>query len=88
MLNSFINLDFQDSYNATMSEHTVVNSLEIGGSEKYLVVIIFDQMQEFGPSVASEVLKNKKRLETCDLLCMVYDSDDPNSFSYVASLIV
>ena len=43
-------------------------------------------MQEFGPSIDSEILQNKKRLETCDLICMVYDSADPNSFAYVASL--
>ena len=39
MLNSFINLDFDQAYVPTTSYHSVVNSLEIGGSEKYLVVL-------------------------------------------------
>ena len=43
-------------------------------------------MQEFGPTIDNEILQNKKRLEHCDLICMVYDSADPNSFSYVANL--
>jgi hypothetical protein len=81
-----------------------VNSLEIGGVEKYLVVcwIAFHtfgerginskydalQMQEFGPNYDAEVLQNKKRLEACDVLVFVYDSGDVNSFAYVANLLV
>jgi Ras family protein T1 len=59
-----------------------VNSIEINGSEKYLV------MQEFGPNLDSEVLQNKKKMELCDLVCMVYDSADANSFAYIANLRV
>jgi Ras family protein T1 len=43
-------------------------------------------MQEFGPNLDSEVLQNKKRMDACDLICMVYDSADANSFAYVATL--
>jgi Ras family protein T1 len=45
-------------------------------------------MQEFGPAFDAEVLQNKKKLEACDLICMVYDSTDTNSFAYVANLRV
>lgn len=45
-------------------------------------------MQEFGPAFDSEVLQNKKKLDACDLICMVYDSADTNSFAYVAGLRV
>jgi Ras family protein T1 len=44
-------------------------------------------MQEYGPNLDAEVLQNKKRIDACDLICMVYDSADANSFSYVASLV-
>ncbi|KAJ3339655.1 ERMES complex Ca(2+)-binding regulatory GTPase gem1 [Kappamyces sp. JEL0680] len=46
------------------------------------------KMQEFGPAFDSEVLQNKKKLDACDLICMVYDSADTNSFAYVAGLRV
>ncbi len=45
-------------------------------------------MQEFGPAFDAEVLQNKKKLDACDLICMVYDSADTNSFAYVAGLRV
>ena len=38
MLNSFINKDFESTYSPTTATHSVVNSVEINGSEKYLVV--------------------------------------------------
>ncbi|KAJ3408620.1 ERMES complex Ca(2+)-binding regulatory GTPase gem1 [Chytridiales sp. JEL 0842] len=68
------------NYSLNTKSYSVVNSLEIGGVEKYLV------MQEFGPNYDSEVLQNKKRLEACDVLVFVYDSGDVNSFAYVANL--
>lgn len=45
-------------------------------------------MQEFGPNVDAEILQNKKRMDQCDVVCLVYDSADVNSFAYVASLVV
>jgi mitochondrial Rho GTPase 1 len=45
-------------------------------------------MQEYGPNFDAEVLQNKKRLDQCDLICMIYDSADANSFAYVANLRV
>lgn len=59
----------------------MVNSVEIGGVEKYLV------MQEFPPKLDAEVLL-KQKTDACDVLCLVYDSSDVNSFAYVAGLRV
>ncbi|KAJ3277074.1 ERMES complex Ca(2+)-binding regulatory GTPase gem1 [Terramyces sp. JEL0728] len=44
------------------------------------------KMQEFGPNLEAEILQNKKKLDACDLICMVYDSGDANSFAYLASI--
>lgn len=46
------------------------------------------QLQEFGSTYESEVLRNKKKLELADVLVFVYDSSDTNSFSYVSNLRV
>ncbi|KAJ3071155.1 ERMES complex Ca(2+)-binding regulatory GTPase gem1 [Podochytrium sp. JEL0797] len=80
LLQSFINRPFHESYSSTSKPYNVVNSLEIGGAEKYLV------MQEFGANYETEILQNKKKLESCDVICFVYDSGDVNSFAYVANL--
>ena len=45
-------------------------------------------MEEYGPQYDIEVLSNKKKLESCDVLCFIYDSNDPHSFAYVANLRV
>ncbi|GAA5970266.1 hypothetical protein JCM8115_003137 [Rhodotorula mucilaginosa] len=61
-------------------DKSVVNCVEEGGGERYLV------LQEFGSTYESEVLRNKKKLELADVLIFVYDSSDTNSFSYVSNL--
>lgn len=83
LLRAFVDKPYSDVYSpTTKSGYAVVNSVEIGGAEKYLV------MQEFGPHFDSEILSRPKKLEACDLVCLVYDSGDVNSFSYVADLRV
>lgn len=76
----FIENSFTDK--PTTEPFHVVNSVEMNGSEKYLV------MQEVEPNQVSEILSNKKRLDQCDLLCFVYDTSDACSFEYVAALRV
>ena len=44
-------------------------------------------MQEFGTNVDAEVLQNRKRMDQCDVVCLVYDSSDVNSFAYIAGLV-
>ncbi|KAJ3315081.1 ERMES complex Ca(2+)-binding regulatory GTPase gem1, partial [Blyttiomyces sp. JEL0837] len=81
LLKAFINRPFSDSGGGvTAKPYSVVNSVEIGGAEKYMV------LQEFGPTYDVEILQNRKRLEACDVICFVYDSGDVNSFAYVANL--
>ncbi|KAI8616444.1 P-loop containing nucleoside triphosphate hydrolase protein [Chytriomyces sp. MP71] len=80
LLKGFINRPFSDAYSGTDKPYNVVNSIEIGGSEKYLV------MQEFGANYETELLKNKKKLDSCDVIVFVYDSGDVNSFAHVANM--
>jgi len=44
-------------------------------------------LQEFGESKAEEILDDKKKLASADVICFVYDSSDNKSFSYVAQLL-
>lgn len=83
---------------------TVVNSVETGGGEKYLVVSAAfcgvageegltpnwrgNQLQEFGSNYESEMLRHPKKLALADVLIFVYDSSDTNSFSYISNLRV
>ncbi|KAG9306215.1 hypothetical protein G9A89_016119 [Geosiphon pyriformis] len=80
LLKAFLNQPFTEGYSPTTKKVSVVNSVEIKGVEKYLV------LQEFGSKYEEEILQNKRRMEACDLLCFVYDSSDVNSFSYVVEL--
>lgn len=43
-------------------------------------------MQELGEQ-ETPILENKGKLDECDVLCLCYDSSDPESFSYIVSLI-
>jgi Ras family protein T1 len=77
-----------------------VNSIEIRGTEKYLVVnaIIMTflrqstyqsmQVQEVAPGEAKTILDDKSKLNKADVLCFVYDISDANSFSYIVNLRV
>lgn len=69
-------------FEPTMKVKTVVNSVESGGGEKYLV------LQEFGATYEGEVLRQGKKLALADVLVFVYDSSDTNSFSYISNLRV
>ncbi|ORX72947.1 mitochondrial Rho GTPase [Linderina pennispora] len=79
LIDAFAKKPHSEDYVPTTRSMTTVNSVDVKGSEKYLV------MQEFGPYDTS-VLQSRKQLEICDLLVMVYDSSDPNSFSYLTNL--
>ncbi|KAI9244890.1 EF hand associated-domain-containing protein [Sporodiniella umbellata] len=80
LLKAFVHKPFSENYTPTTEPFQVVNSVEMNGSEKYLV------MQEVEHNRVSEILPNQKKLEQCDLLCLVYDTSDANSFGYLASL--
>ncbi|KAL3897832.1 MAG: hypothetical protein SGCHY_003152 [Lobulomycetales sp.] len=86
LLRAFVDKSFLQSPGSSSPEKRVdlqsgvVNSVEIHGGEKYLV------MQEFGQMADVEVLESKGAVERADLVCLVYDSADANSFSYVADI--
>jgi Ras family protein T1 len=82
LLRALVDKSFDEIYSPTVGKSVVVNSVEIHGGERYLV------MQEYGPLVDGEVLDAKGGLEGADLVCLVYDCGDVNSFSYVAELWV
>ncbi|KAG5457661.1 MAG: P-loop containing nucleoside triphosphate hydrolase protein [Olpidium bornovanus] len=81
-LRSFVRKKFSDAYAPTVRPYSVVNTVEIQGCEKHLV------LREFGSRFEAEVLASRRKLEQCDLLCFVYDSSDVNSFAYVTNLRV
>ncbi|KAF9978524.1 ERMES complex Ca(2+)-binding regulatory GTPase gem1 [Actinomortierella ambigua] len=80
LLRGFLDKPFSDQYEPTLRPFGVVNSVEIKGSERYLV------LEEYGTQYEAEVLGNKKKLDKCDLLVFVFDSSDVNSFSYLVNL--
>lgn len=80
ILRSFVDLPFEEHYAPTTAGYSVVNSVEINGCEKYLV------LQECGPSLDAEILQNRRRMDQVDIILMVYDSTDTNSFAYLAGL--
>lgn len=80
VLESFLGRSFTDVYSPTLKPQIAVNSLELKGGEQYYLIL-----QEFGQQEMS-VLENKDKLKECDVLCLTYDSSDPESFSYLVEL--
>ncbi|CAL1712907.1 unnamed protein product [Somion occarium] len=80
LLHAFVGRKFSDTYEPTKKMNSVVNSVDIDGSEKYLV------LQEFGSKYEAETLKSSKKTDLADVIVYVYDSSDTNSFSYISNL--
>ncbi|KAI0304488.1 P-loop containing nucleoside triphosphate hydrolase protein [Multifurca ochricompacta] len=80
LLRSFAGKQFDDTYEPTEKVLSVVNSVDIHGSEKYLV------LQEFGSKYEPEALRNSKKADLADVIVYVHDSSDTNSFSYISNL--
>lgn len=80
LLRAFVGRKFTDVYESTKKMNSVVNSVDIDGSEKYLV------LQEFGSRYEAETLKNPKKTDIADVIVYVHDSSDTNSFSYISNL--
>lgn len=81
-LKGLVEKPFTQSYNPNAAPLKVVNSVESRGAEKYLV------LEEVDVADAQTILDNKDLLERIDVLCFLYDSSDPNSFSYLMQLRV
>ncbi|CAL9737950.1 mitochondrial Rho GTPase 1 [Monosporozyma servazzii] len=80
LLEMFLGRQFTDSYEPTTKPQIAVNSLELKGGKQYYLIL-----QEFGESDV-DVLSNNEKLKTCDVICLTYDSSDPDSFSYILEL--
>jgi len=78
ILRKHIGGGFREKLPTTTNSYSVVNTVEINGTENYLV------MQEFGEGKADQVLD--KKMPSADVICFVYDSSDMKSFAYVATL--
>lgn len=79
LLDTFLQRPYNENYIPTMKLRTVVNSVEVkGGKQHYLI------MEELGSQLESEILnKNANKLKNCDVVCLVYDSSNPESFQYL-----
>lgn len=98
LLRNFAGKPYLGAYNTTKKPVTVVNSVDIDGSEKYLVVsfrdkpeslfLTFSKLQEFGSSLEPETLRSSKKTDLADVIVYVHDSSDTNSFSYISNLRV
>jgi len=80
LLRAFAGKPFSEKYEPTKKMNSVVNSVDIDGSEKYLV------LQEFGSKYEAETLRNPKKTDLADVVVYVHDSSDTNSFSYISNL--
>ncbi|KAH9924267.1 mitochondrial Rho 1 [Epithele typhae] len=80
LLRAFAGKPFSPVYEPTKKMNSVVNSVDIDGSEKYLV------LQEFGSKYEAETLRNPKKSDLADVIVYVHDSSDTNSFSYISNL--
>ncbi|SCU78941.1 LADA_0A08702g1_1 [Lachancea dasiensis] len=81
LLESFVGMSFSESYTPTIRPRIGVNSLELKGSKQYYLIL-----QEFGEQEPA-ILENVEKMKECDVLCLTYDSSDPESFSYLFELI-
>jgi len=71
----------------------VVNSAETAGAQKYLIARLSlersnIQLEEIPELQTDEVLGDPKCLDNVDVICLTYDSADPDSFAFIADLRV
>ncbi|CAI4055574.1 hypothetical protein SUVZ_01G0150 [Saccharomyces uvarum] len=81
LLEAFLGRSFSELYSPTIKPRIAVNSLELKGGKQYYLIL-----QELGEQEYA-ILENKEKLKECDVICLTYDSSDPESFSYLVSLL-
>ncbi|CAD6594744.1 BAH_G0000200.mRNA.1.CDS.1 [Saccharomyces cerevisiae] len=81
LLEAFLGRSFSEEYSPTIKPRIAVNSLELKGGKQYYLIL-----QELGEQEYA-ILENKDKLKECDVICLTYDSSDPESFSYLVSLL-
>lgn len=81
LMELFLHDLYLETYLPTFSPRICVKDIELrGGKQCYLI------LEEFGHQVDQAVLENRLRLDTCDVLCLCYDSLDPELFQYLVDL--
>ncbi|KAH3688883.1 hypothetical protein WICPIJ_000128 [Wickerhamomyces pijperi] len=80
LMEAFLGRQFSEVYNPTIKPRMVVNSVELKGGKQ--VYLILEELGELEPAI----LDNEARLAQCDVLCLCYDSSDPNSFQNLIEL--
>lgn len=80
LLRSLVGRPFEETYTPTTQTRSVVSAIEQGGLERHLI------LQEFGSRYESEVIRSPTKLAQADLIILVWDSSDTNSFSHIANL--
>ncbi|CCE64502.1 hypothetical protein TPHA_0H02990 [Tetrapisispora phaffii CBS 4417] len=80
LLESFLGRPYSEAHLASVIPHICVNSLELKGSKQYYLIL-----QETGVEELA-MLENKDKLKNSDVICLMYDSSDPDSFSYLVEL--
>ncbi|CCF59805.1 hypothetical protein KAFR_0I00240 [Kazachstania africana CBS 2517] len=81
LLESFLGRAFPEKSTSTDNSRIAVNSLELKGGKQYYLVL-----QEYNEDDEKTVLKQAQKFSECDVICMTYDSSDPESFSYIIDL--
>lgn len=84
LLRSFLRRPFSPEYVPTTRPALAVNSVEIGGRERFLV------LKEIGPFGGSDhqLLRNDFEALRADVYCLLYDASDANSFAYISALLM
>lgn len=80
LLESFLGRLFSESYSPTIRPRLAVNNVEVSGDKQFYLIL-----QELGEQETA-IIQNRQKLSECDALCLVYDSSDPESFSYLVEL--
>ncbi|KAH3671597.1 hypothetical protein OGAPHI_000300 [Ogataea philodendri] len=80
LMESFLGRHYSDFHSPTIQRNVAVNNVElIGGKQCYLIL---EELGELEPAI----LENSRKLDTCDVLCLAYDSSDPESFQHLIEL--
>jgi len=82
LLRSLLNKAHSTAYVPGRKPSYAVNSVDIGGLEKYLVMV--EHSPHNGQDL--EFLRDELAMDAFDVICLVYDSADPNSFAYITAL--
>ncbi|KAG7841116.1 hypothetical protein KL942_002104 [Ogataea angusta] len=80
LMESFLGRQYSEAHSPTIQRSIAVNNVElIGGKQCYLIL---EELGELEPAI----LENSSKLDSCDVICLAYDSSDPESFQHLIEL--